>query len=110
MTEELKNKIEEDAFKYARTQYLDDLTDQDVLDSNEYMCYKAGISFFRNNIWHNLDEKPNFPCDLLCYYTNNAVFFYRFDERGRSDDGLHHFHSIENCQWAYVEDFLPDKN
>lgn len=69
----------------------------------------------KKNLWHSLDEKPEFPkswdepiCSILVLYNNGNMFLYRYGPNGVPNSiGEHHFNSIEDAKWCYCNDLIP---
>ena len=64
----------------------------------------------QKNIWHTMDETPNYPCDILFLTNVDSMFLYRYMENGRpADMETPYFHNILNGKcWCYCSDVVNE--
>ena len=71
--------------------------------------FELGLKKGQKNIWHTMDETPNYPCDILFLTNVDNMFLYRYMENGRPVDmETPYFYNILNGKcWCYINDLLP---
>ena len=70
--------------------------------------FELGLKAQKDNIWHTMDETPNYPCDILFLTNVDNMFLYRYMENGRPVDmETPYFYNILNGKcWCYCNDIV----
>ena len=60
------------------------------------------------SIWHDMNETPKYPCDILFITNVDNMFLYRYMENGRPvDKETPYFNNILNGKcWCYCSDII----
>lgn len=111
MTEQLKQALIKETERHIAQDILYDdvyvgpFTEKDGVD-----CAIHAVDWYRNNVWHDINEPPNFGDSLV---TTIIVKFKNWESiipyyliKGTSWSNIAISHEIE--RWAYMEDLLPD--
>lgn len=96
MTENLSKKLEADASNIEKN-----LPNTPI--STAYMC---GIDYFRNNVWHKVEEEP-VPGKEIIIRTSKGMKIH--PNATKSLMAWDYFVRITGAKsWAYSEDFIPE--
>lgn len=96
MTENLSKKLEADASNIEKN-----LPNTPI--STAYMC---GIDYFRNNVWHKIEEEPE-PGREVILRTSKGTKVH--PNTTKSLMAWSYFVRITRAEsWAYSEDFIPE--
>lgn len=87
--------------------YVGPFTEKDGVD-----CAVHAVDWYRNNVWHDINEKPEERKELLVYKKRDCddsfyIALYSSDNDTVFINGRWYKLSTMT-RWAYLEDLLPD--
>jgi hypothetical protein len=114
MTEEIKNKLNEE--KFHRGRIIEDYGDHtQLVDFSLCENFVEGVEWYLNNIWHDEKETPEKEKNIIMLL--NPSIGGRFYASHLKDNGEPYWNlydgycvkEVSPARWCYVEDLLNNK-
>jgi len=118
MTDQMKQARDEKArtYVYNNAIYIDkamlNKEGYQYLEKKPAKDFKEGTDWYRNNMWHDVNEPPicgdSLVTTIIVKIKNKKSIFPYYLIKGTSWSNITIRDVID--KWAYMEDLLPDKN